>query len=61
MKKDKPGLAIIIAEKLKGKEDKPERKDEYQDEKVELAEKMMEAEDPIEFAKALQSFIRLCK
>lgn len=59
MKKDKPGLAIIIAKKLKGQEDKPAG--QYEDEKTELAEKMMAAESPEEYAKALQAFIKLCR
>jgi hypothetical protein len=59
----KPGLAIIIANKM-GKKGKMEVEDEGGSENVEIAKDLLEAiklEDAEKFAKLLESFIKLCE
>lgn len=61
--KGKPGLAVIIASKMRGK-GKMEEEDEGGSEHVEIAKDMLEAiksEDAEKFAKLLESFVQLCE
>jgi len=57
----KPGLAIVIASKMKGKPDEEEK--EGENKYTEMASEILEAiksEDSEALGKALQNFVKVC-